>query len=80
MAVTRMDDGDGIQATFQRNRAKWHDSCRLEFNSTKFLRTEEMKTPCEDITEMPKKYTRQSVDQTPQSKDKCFLRPTILKL
>ena len=25
--LTRMDDGDGMQATFQRNRAKYHDYC-----------------------------------------------------
>ena len=25
--LTSMNDGDGMQATFQRNRTKWHDSC-----------------------------------------------------
>ena len=68
--VARM--GDGMKATFHRNRVKWHDSCRLEFNSTQILRADEMRTPCEHIADVPKKYTRQSVDQAPQSKDKCL--------
>ena len=67
-----MDAGDGMQATFQRNLAKWHDTCRLEFNSTQFCRAEKIKTPYEDIAEVLNKYTRQSVDQRSQSKDKCF--------
>ena len=70
--VNRLDDGDGVEATFQRNRAKWHDSCRLEFNSTQLVRAEKRKTPCKDIQDVPKKFTRQSVDKKPQPKDKCF--------
>ena len=70
--VTRLDDGDGVKATFQRNLAKWHDSCRLEFNSTQLVRAEKRKTPCKDIQDVPKKFTRQSVDKKPQPKDKCF--------
>ena len=70
--VTRLDDGDGVEATFQRNRAKWHDPCRLEFNSTQRVRAEKRKTPCKDIQDVPKKFTRQSVDKKPQPKDKCF--------
>ena len=37
--------GDDMQATFQRTRVKWLDSCRLEFNSTQLLRTDKMKAP-----------------------------------
>ncbi len=70
--VTRLDDADGVEATFQRNRAKWHDPCRLEFNSTQRVRAEKRKTPCKDIQDVPKKFTRQSVDKKPQPKDKCF--------
>ena len=29
-------------------------------------------TPCDDIADVPKKYTRQGVAQTPQSKDTCL--------
>ena len=61
--VTRLDDGDGMQATFQSNSTKWHDSCRLEFNSTQLVRAEKRKTPCKDIPDVPKKFTRQNVDQ-----------------
>ena len=61
--VTRVDDGDGIEATFQCNSAKWHDSCRLEFNSTQLVRAEKRKTPCKNIQDVPKKFTRQSVNK-----------------
>ena len=70
--LARLDDGDGVEATFQRNRAKWHDSCRLEFNSTQLVRAEKRKTPCKDIPDVLKKFTRQSVDKKSQPKDTCF--------
>ena len=57
--VTRLDYGDGMQATFQSNSTKWHDSCRLEFNSTQLVRAEKRRTPCKDIPDVPKKFTRQ---------------------
>ena len=70
--VANMDVGDGVQATFQCNRAKWHDYCRLAFNSSQLFRAEEMgTTPCEDIAEVLQKYS-QGVDETPHSKDKFF--------
>jgi len=28
--LARLDDGEGIEATLLKNRAKWHDACRLE--------------------------------------------------
>ena len=61
--VTRLDDGDGMQATFQSNSTKWHDSRRLEFNSAQLVRAEKRNTPCKDIPDVPKKFTRQNVDQ-----------------
>ena len=69
--VANTDDGDGVQATFQCNRATWHDYCRLAFNNSQLFRAEEMgTTPCENIAEVLQKYSRQSVDETPHSKDK----------
>ena len=70
--LDKLDDGEGIQATFEHHRARWHDSCRLEYNKTKLFRAEKRKTSCERRTDVPRKYTRQSVDQPQPSVDKCF--------
>ena len=29
MDLSRLDDGEGTEATMQQHKAKWHDSCRL---------------------------------------------------
>jgi hypothetical protein len=70
--LSRLDDGEGMQATFEHHGAKWHNSCRLKFNQTELLRAEKRKTPCEDNADAPRKYTRQSVDKTVPSGKKCF--------
>lgn len=33
--LSRLDDGEGIEATLKQHKAKWHDSCRLVYNKTK---------------------------------------------
>ena len=33
--LSRLDDSEGIEATLRQHKAKWHDSCRLQFNKTK---------------------------------------------
>jgi hypothetical protein len=33
--IRRIDEGDGIEAAFIKNEAKYHESCRLMFNNTK---------------------------------------------
>ena len=32
ISIKRLDDGDGIEATFTTHVARWHKSCRLKFN------------------------------------------------
>lgn len=34
----RLDDGGGIEETLRRNKAQYHQSCRLMFNNTKLER------------------------------------------
>lgn len=70
--LSKLDDGEGIQATFEHHRARWHDSCRLHYNKTQLFRAEKRKTSCERSADAPRKYTRQSVDQPQPSVDKCF--------
>ena len=36
----RLDEGGGIEETLMRNRAKYHQSCRLLFNNTKLQRAQ----------------------------------------
>eukprot|EP00112_Aurelia_sp_Birch-Aquarium-sp1_P023326 Seg6900.2 transcript_id=Seg6900.2/GoldUCD/mRNA.D3Y31 product="hypothetical protein" protein_id=Seg6900.2/GoldUCD/D3Y31 len=36
----RLDNGSGISNTLLANKAKWHKSCNLKFNSTKLERAE----------------------------------------
>ena len=35
LCPTQLDEGDGIESTLTRNRAKYHSSCKLMFNNTK---------------------------------------------
>ena len=69
--LSKLGDGEGIQATFEHHTARWHDSCRLEYNKTKLFRAEKRKTSCEHSADVPRRYTRQSVDQPQPSVDKC---------
>ena len=72
VAISRLDDGDGIESTFQHHRAKWHDSCRLQYNKTQLTRAEKRKTTSENTEGMTRKYTRQSVDRTETVLETCF--------
>ena len=36
--MRRIDDGDGIESTLVRNKARYQDSCRLKFNNTELQR------------------------------------------
>lgn len=37
---SRLDEGEGIEVTLIRNKAKYHNSCRLLFNNTKLERAQ----------------------------------------
>ena len=62
--LSRLDDGSGIEETLKRYEAKWHDSCRLLYNSTKLKRAEKRKKSQEeandDDTGCLKKFTGKS--------------------
>ena len=34
MNLAQFDEGDGTEVTLCKQKAKWHDSCRLEYNKT----------------------------------------------
>ncbi len=46
--IEKFDEGDGVQATFERQNAKWHKSCRNRYNSMKLERLKSKKRKSED--------------------------------
>ncbi|KAL5011366.1 hypothetical protein ScPMuIL_009917, partial [Solemya velum] len=38
--LAQLDEGHGIEASFRLHNAKWHDSCRLQYNKTELKRAE----------------------------------------
>ena len=69
---SHLDDGEGIEATLQQQKAKWHDSCRLEFNKNKLQHAEKRERPREDDADGSKRFTCQSVRETSTSIETCF--------
>ena len=67
-----LNDGVGTEAIFRQHKAKWHDSCKLQFNKTTLQRAEKRKSHIENITDVSKTFSRQSVDEAPPSTETCF--------
>ena len=40
LCLSRLDEGDGIEATFSKQKAHWHKGCYDLFNSTKLKRAQ----------------------------------------
>ena len=71
--VERLDNGSGISNNLLKNKAKWHKSCNLKFNSTKLERAEKKRRNNEAAEDTStKKYTRLSAPSVLNSKDVCF--------
>ena len=72
--VSPLDDGEGIQLTFQNHKTKWHDSRRLQYNTTELIRPQERKISSTQTESVSKMYTRQSgnVDHTHSVPETCF--------
>ena len=72
--LSKLDDGSGIDETLKRYEAKRHDSCRLQYNSTKLKRAEKRKKSQEeandDDTGSLKKSTHMSEKRA--SIETCF--------
>lgn len=72
---SRLDDGNGIEETLQRHKAKWHDSCRLLYNRTKLQRAEKRKKPpdvADDSAHTSKKLTRKNAGEQMATSQSCF--------
>ena len=74
--IGEFDEGYGIQATFERQYAKWHKSCRNKYNSMKLERLRSKKRKKEDAnnsqSDVQKKVTRSSLEV-----QRCQVQPYI---
>ena len=76
ISVSRLNDGSGVCSTMIHNEAKWHRSCRLNYNSTKLQRLEKRKS-CETADQTDSvnssKRTRSTLDTSHVlSELRCF--------
>lgn len=72
LALERFDKGDGIAATFARNKARWHKSCYSLFNSTKLRRAQ--KRQADEGSDKRAKLTPANATAfTKDSSRSCFL-------
>ena len=72
--LSRLDEAEGIEASFQHHKAKWHDTCRLEFNKTKLQRAEKRKASPEDSlsSDVHKKFTCRVREGVPPAVHRYF--------
>ena len=57
----KLDEGDGIQQTFEKNKAKYHESCMLKFKTTKLERKRKSLCKTKEEDDAPSaKFTRSS--------------------
>ena len=71
-----MNENQDIEQTLRSHTAKWHDSCRLQYNKTKLRRAAKRMAACtppvDSNAPAAKKFTRQSSVQS-SVVEKCFL-------
>ena len=70
--LSRMKEGQDIEETLRSHKARWHDSCRLQYNKTKLQRAVKRKAPSAESADAPKKYTRQCSVQNSDETEQCF--------
>ena len=74
LQLSQLDEGQGIETAFRLHQAKWHDSCRLQYNKTQLRRAKKRKMPHEDEQSVleTRKYTRLSKEPGHYSAEMCF--------
>ena len=58
--IGSLDEGDGIEATFDKRNAKWHKTCYSKFNNLKLQRAQKRKSTDTLEDPSPTKFTRSS--------------------
>ena len=69
MDPSRLDEGDGIEATLRRNNAKYHENCRQMFSNCKLERARKRAASAEGSSEEGRSKVRRASLQPQQ----CFL-------
>ena len=72
--LRHLDEGNGVEATLRKNKAKWHKFCHSKFNITKLKQAEKEKFSTEgsDLDTTPRKYSRKSSYLMADKTDICF--------
>ena len=76
--IRRIDEGDGIEAAFIKNEAKYHESYRLMFNNTKLQRVQKRHQPPDtSLSDIPLsfKFTRKS--STAPTEERSFILKNV---
>ena len=71
--LARLDEGGGIEEKLMRNRAKYHQSCRLLFNNTKLQRAQKRATASTSTCREGNRSKRQRKSDPPKPSSVCFL-------
>ena len=69
----RLEEGGGIEETQTRNRAKYHQSCRLLFNNTKPQTAQKRATAISFMCREENRSKRQRTSAPPKPTSVCFL-------
>ena len=67
---SRLDEGEGIEATLRKNNAKYHQSCRLMFSNTKLQRAQKRRM---NDTTPEESSSRAKIPRRNPSAFECFL-------
>ena len=59
--VSRLMEEQDLEGTFRSHKAKWHDSCRLQYNKTKLERATKRKASSSESSDAPKKFTHRTM-------------------
>ena len=81
--LRRLDEGNGVEATLRKNKAKWYKFCHSKFNITKLKHAEKRKSSTEgsDLDTTPRKYTCKRSFLMADKTDMClfFVRLCLIR-
>ena len=63
LSISRINDGDGIETTLKRHRARFHKSCQLEYSKPRLKRATKRKHPDSAESSIEQKLCREQVSR-----------------
>ena len=75
MNLARLNNGEGVETTLKKHKARWHDLCRLRYNKTQLRRAEKRKRPADDDetdAEASIRYSRRCSEDLHTSIETCL--------